>query len=64
MMWLIHSEPPHLDLRCLRIQLFSSAVVKKIIKRKWDPVVLNEVIIRETTSSVLLFFYVVFILLF
>ena len=26
-----HNEPPHQDLRCLQIQLFSSLVVKELI---------------------------------
>ena len=27
-----HNEPPHQDLRCLQIQLFSSLVLKEIMK--------------------------------
>ena len=29
-----HYEPPHQDLRCLQIQLFSSLVVKELNKKK------------------------------
>ena len=30
-----HDEPPHQDLRCLQIQLFSSLVVKEL--SEWPP---------------------------
>ena len=29
-----HSEPPHQDLRCLQIQLFSSVVLKELSNRR------------------------------
>ena len=29
-----HNEPPHQDLRCLRIQLFLSLVLKELINRE------------------------------
>ena len=29
-----HDEPPHLDLRCLQIQLFSSRVLKEFKRKK------------------------------
>ena len=39
-----HYEPPHLDLRCLEIQLFASLVVKELVLKQDFPEMLAALI--------------------
>ena len=53
--WTIHDEPPHQDLHCVQIQLFSSLVHKELINA-YDSGILGSIQISKGKAVVMLYY--------